>query len=109
MCQVLFTKKLLTAKNSKEFLLFLQTALYVGRVEYLVSLVAVGRSEEFVVDHLDLRILVRLADRKLVCIGIVKNGCAESLKINVVANNCGLSGLTAAVPMTSPSSSRPSS
>ena len=66
------------------------------RVKNLVSLVAVGLAEVLVIELLNGRVLMRLAQIRIYVV-VVKNGGANGTKVNGLANNCGLVRLSTAV------------
>ena len=61
----------------------LQTSLHIVRVKQFVGLVGIGLAEEFLVNLLDERIFVGLPVLELVRVGVVQNGGAELLEIEL--------------------------
>ena len=84
---------------SLRFFILLQTALDIAGVQDLVCLMAVGLTEELVVEHLYRKVVLRLTKR-ISCIVVVKNRRANRTQIHVHTNACGLNGLTSAVDTT---------
>ena len=98
---LLYTKtdRLRIGEQSPAGVARLESAFDVVGMENLVSDVAAGLFEEFVVKLLNGKVLVRFAERHLaVC--VVKNGRTCFLEVDRCLGSCALDGLTAAVDTT---------